>query len=154
MFGKEAMEYLKKYAYPGNVRELKNTVESTYYTTAGSIIGASQLPLEYRRINSREVGSESIIAERIYSEITGGKANFESLVKKPFLKHKFGSRVVRVVIEKALKATGGIYKNAFECLGIPESKYSVTMQFLKRHGCYLDYRPFRRSNRFDKSSNR
>jgi hypothetical protein len=65
-------------------------------------------------------------------------------VQAPFLQHQFGSSFVRVIIKRALEDSGGIYLQAFLLLRIPESRYSVTMQFLKRNNCYIDFRPFRR----------
>jgi hypothetical protein len=38
-------------------------------------------------------------------------------------------------------------------LRIPDRHYSVTIQFLKRNKCYLDFRPFRRKrNRVEPNS--
>jgi hypothetical protein len=50
---------------------------------------------------------------------------------------------VRAVIQLALEESG-MYRRAFGLLRVP-SRYSLTMQFLKRNNCYLDYRPFRRN---------
>jgi transcriptional regulator with GAF, ATPase, and Fis domain len=142
----DALELLKKYFYPGNIRELKNIIAVSYYTTLGSSIGPDDLPPEVRREDGREADSESgAAAGRLYQEILEGRGCFEDLVKAPFLQHQFGALRVRGVIQRALKDAGGKYRNALACLGIPDRRYATTIQFLKRHKCYLDYRPFRRN---------
>lgn len=143
-YSKAANELLKTYHYPGNVRELKNIVSESYYSAKGQIIEADDLPPEVRQGAGYETGSESGIAGRLYVEIIEGRATFEELVREPFLNHQFGSSVVRGVIERALKDSGGKYRDAFTLLAIPDRQYSATMQFLKRKNCYLDFRPFRR----------
>lgn len=142
-FRSEAMTLLKNYSYPGNIRELKNIVAGSYYSTAREIIGVDELPPEVHLEDPKRGGDESRMPERLYREIVEGDGTFEDLVKKPFLKRQFGSSVVREVVQLALRKTCGRYRDAFVQLRIPENRYSVTMQFLKRNNCYLDFRPFR-----------
>jgi hypothetical protein len=124
---------------------LKNIVAGSYYSTLGAIIKVQNLPPEVNRDEAGLDGSESVTANRLYREILEGKGSFENLVKAPFMSHQFGSSVVRGVIQKALRDSGGRYRDAFAQLRIPGSSYSVTMQFLKRNKCYLDFRLFRRA---------
>ena len=122
---------------------MRNIVVSSYYSTAKKSLGIDDLPPEVRRGKAVPVGPELIAAAGIYREILEGRGNFESLVQKPFLEHQFDSSFVRAIIQRALEDSGGVYMRAFLLLRIPESRYSVTMQFLKRNNCYLDFRPFR-----------
>jgi Nif-specific regulatory protein len=142
----EALELLNKYMYPGNIRELKNIVMGAYYSTVKTIMGVEDLPPEVRCEYLAASGPDSKKAEEIYLRIREGKGSFESLVKRPFLQRLFGTSLVREVIRKALKDSGGKYRDAFLLLRIPERCYSATIQFLKHHHCYLDFRPFRRSS--------
>jgi transcriptional regulator with GAF, ATPase, and Fis domain len=139
----EALELLKGYSYPGNIRELRNIVVSSYYSTAKTSLGIDDLPPEVRHGKALSAGPESSAADGIYREIFEGRGDFESLVQAPFLRHQFGSSFVRAIIQRALEDSGGIYLQAFVLLRIPESRYSVTMQFLKRNNCYINFRPFR-----------
>jgi transcriptional regulator with GAF, ATPase, and Fis domain len=143
----EALELMTQYTYPGNVRELRNIVSGSYYSTAKTSIGIDDLPPEVRCEDSMMFGSESNAAKNLYREILEGRGNFDNLVKQPFLRRHFGTSLVMAVIQMALKDSGGKYRDAFSLLRVPETRYSVTMQFLKRNKCYLDFRPFRRRRR-------
>ncbi len=142
-FSPEAMALLKRYPYPGNVRELLNVVAGSYYSSNEHTINVGDLPPEVRRDVSEAESTESGTAARLYREILDGKGNFEDRIKDPFLRHDFGSSVVRGVLRRALKESGGRYREAFRRLGIPDRRYATTMQFLKRHRCYLDFRLYR-----------
>jgi transcriptional regulator with PAS, ATPase and Fis domain len=139
----ETMQILLDYSYPGNIRELKNIVASAYYSSPGSVIGRAVLPPEVFHKDTEEIFSDASIAEKIYREILEGKGGFDDLIKAPFLKHQFGISVLKEVIQKALLDTNGVYRAALKRLGVAHQSYSVTIQFLKRHCCYLDFRQFR-----------
>ena len=143
-FSSEAMDLLKIYPYPGNVRELLNAVAGSYYAAAGRTIDVGDLPPEIRLDGFEAENSGPGIAARLYREILDGKGSFEDRIKDPFLRHEFGSSVVREVLKRALKDAGGLYRGALTRLGIPERRYASTMQFLKRHRCYLDFRLYRK----------
>ena len=142
-FTPEALELLKRYSYPGNIRELKNIVSGSYYSTVSRAIGLDSLPPEVRWADMEDIRREPDEAARLYREILEGKGNFEDLVKKPFQQRQFNAAIVRDVIQRALRDAGGRYRTAFMRLRIPDQHYALTMQFLKRNKCYLDFRPFR-----------
>ena len=79
----------------------------------------------------------------LYAAITSGEGDFDTLVRIPYLKRKLSARSVRGLIEVALRFSNGRYRDAFQKLGIPGRRYSATLNFLKRHSCYLDFKPFR-----------
>lgn len=142
-FSPNAMQLLRKYTYPGNVRELIKIVEGAYYSTRDSILDISHLPLDVRDEVPRESNSDPDIAEELFNEILEKGGSFADLLKKPFSRHQLGPSVVRGVLHRALKQAKGNYREAFAILGIPARQYSPTMLFLKRNNCYLDYRSFR-----------
>jgi transcriptional regulator with GAF, ATPase, and Fis domain len=142
---REAKEILCSYHYPGNIRELKNTISEAYYSAEGERIDVSNLPSGLRRIDTANSPERSEIASRLYDQIIEGIGDFEKLVRKPFMKHQFGAHVVRGVIERGLRDSDGKYRDCFSLLRIPDRRYAMVMQFLKRHDCYVDFRPFRRN---------
>jgi Nif-specific regulatory protein len=143
-FSQETKEVLNKYSYPGNIRELKNIVAEAYYSAKGERLGIGELPIELRGLGTIDSLAHNDVAGRLYGEIMDGLGDFEKLVRRPFMKHQFGASVVREVIERALRDSGGKYRDAFSLLKIPDRRYAMTMQFLKRHNCYVDFRSFRR----------
>jgi len=144
----DAYNLLLQYAYPGNIRELKNNVESSYYLAAGRIIDVADLQPEIGGSLISHSG-EGHKAREIYEHLRGGKTDFEEAVKKPFLKRALTRKTVTEIMRVALIEAGGRYREAFRLLQIPDSSYSVMMLFLKRHKCYLDFRPFRHNQRND-----
>jgi len=146
-FSPEAFGFLSSYSYPGNVRELRNIVLGCYYTAKGSVIELADLPQQVRSSERAAVQrgeSDEYSPEEIYQSILRGEGNFADLVREPFLQRQFGKGVVRQVIRRALVDSRGRYRKALRLLRIPDETYRVTIQFLKRNDCYLDFRPFRK----------
>jgi Nif-specific regulatory protein len=147
-FSQEAHATLMHYSYPGNVRELKNIVDGSYYSTPGVVIHVTHLPAEVLHgeggAGSWDPGSA---AWQVYKRIRDGLGGFDNLVKTPFLNREIGCGHVRQIIHLALAETGGRYRDSFRLLGIPSREYAIMMQFLKRNGCYLDFRRYRKTSR-------
>ncbi len=147
-FSREARALLVAYRFPGNVRELKNIVEGSYYSTHGSIIDVEHLPTEVREGSGVGTMSEPDPAVwQIYRSIRDGHGGFDRLVKSPFLRRRIGSAQVRQVIHLALAEAEGRYRDAFRLLGLPEREYATMIQFLKRNDCYLDFRAYRKGQK-------
>ncbi|HSW38669.1 MAG TPA: sigma-54-dependent Fis family transcriptional regulator, partial [Acidobacteriota bacterium] len=140
----EALTLLKRYSYPGNIRELKNIIAGAYYSTKGLVIGPRELPPEVHGEWRVDASVESFSAARTYQEIIEGRGTFAELVKEPFLKHQLSSSFVKEIIEMALRDSGGRYRDALFRLRIPDRRYAATIQLLKRHNCCPDFRQFRR----------
>ena len=149
-FSPEAMRYLCRYPYPGNVRDLYNVVQGAYFSCTSRIIGPEHLDPRVTKF-ALEPLRETLSAKSIYDGILGGNGTFDDLVKDPYLRRQIPSSTVRRVLEKALVAEGGNYRNALRSLAVPDDKYAITLQFLKRHDCYLDFRSFRKRLRSKRS---
>ncbi len=145
-FAPEALSLLEQYRFPGNVRELANTVESSYYSAPGRLIGVEHLPAVFRTANRARIISwdPDHRAKYLLRQMQQGRGTFQDLVKEPFVRHRLGTDVLRQLIILALKQTRGSYKEAFRLLKIPDRDYIIHMQFLKRHDCCPDFRPYRR----------
>lgn len=103
----EAMEYLQKYSWPGNIRELENVIERAYNLVNGDVIRVEHLP-------------ENIIKHKWTLQL--GKLN------------KALNEIEKQSLINALKASGGNKSKAAEMLGI--SRASL-YQKLKKHGISL-----------------
>ncbi len=95
---KEAVDFLLKYNYPGNVRELENIIERAVVLARGNIISANDLPMNIRGLKGEDtfsVDSSSTLNEQV-----------EALEKR--------------LIYDALKQTNGNQTQAGKLLGITE----------------------------------
>jgi transcriptional regulator with GAF, ATPase, and Fis domain/tetratricopeptide (TPR) repeat protein len=144
-FSPQALDLLKRYSYPGNVRELINAVGRGFYTSQGPVIEVEHLPPEMRQPSGAGESSALIEgrAREIYISIRAGRGTFEDLVRAPFKGRKLSPEVVAGVVCLALADTRGRYRDALALLGVGEADYHITMSFLKRHGCCPDFRRFR-----------
>lgn len=101
----EAMEILRRYQYPGNVRELENIIERTVALEPSAVILPESLPKHM--LETKEEVSGHIDAHAIQIDDTKGielerlTADFE-----------------RALLIKALEQTGGVKKKAAKLLNI------------------------------------
>jgi transcriptional regulator with GAF, ATPase, and Fis domain len=126
----DAMEKLRAYKYPGNVRELENIVESAVYTTPAGVIQADDIVLPHQSGSSWP--EEELIV-----------GNFWDTIATPFAERLITRTQVEHVIRKGLKQTRGSYKKLLPLFQIPESDYKRFMDFLRRSHCRIDFRQFR-----------
>jgi len=92
-FEAEALEVLKTYRWPGNVRQLRNVIERALIVTRGPLIGLADLPADLRRGG----GSGSTFEVRLGASLDG---------------------VEREVIKRTIEFAGGNKSRAAEILGI------------------------------------
>ncbi|MBI3399053.1 MAG: sigma-54-dependent Fis family transcriptional regulator [Deltaproteobacteria bacterium] len=113
----EAMEFLVKHPYPGNIRELENIIERAVALEPTDIILPESLP-EYVRSQKSEVRSQNII------EIEGQASPLSSGIMSPeipsegFNIEKNIEDYEKAIILDALKKSGGVKKKAAELLGL------------------------------------
>ncbi len=107
----EAIVALKKYNYPGNVRELENIMERAVALCGSKEIKLQDLPPHIIDIyNSQKYASQSGTLSKVSppSQIPDDGIELEKLV----------AEFEKDIIEKALKKTGGVKKHAARLLGI------------------------------------
>ncbi len=100
---KEAMDLMKKYDYPGNVRELENIIERTVALEGGATILPESLPPFVNTPTGRKAWGNS---EGI--EITEDGVDLERVLEQ----------IEKELIIKALHVSGGVKKKAANLLGI------------------------------------
>lgn len=101
----EAMDALKRYHYPGNVRELENIIERTVALEPNAIILPESLPRHM--LESQAAATPSLDANKIEIDTTKG-IELEKLV----------AEFERTLLIKALQQTGGVKKKAARLLAI------------------------------------
>lgn len=98
----EAMEILKNYNYPGNVRELENMIERTVALEAGSTILPESLPPMVNTSTGRKMASSQEI------EIGDGGLDLDKVM----------GQIEKELLVKAIHAAGGVKKKAAKLLHI------------------------------------
>jgi two-component system response regulator PilR (NtrC family) len=98
----EAMEILKKYDYPGNVRELENLIERTVALEGGSMILPESLPPMVNTTSGRKMASSH--------EIEMGDEGVEL--------DKVMGQIEKELLIKAIHSANGVKKRAAKLLHI------------------------------------
>jgi len=109
-FSPEAIEKIRRYAWPGNVRELQNSIERAVLLSDDEIIGAHNLTLEGR--------AEGVDVTSVDT------MNLEELE--------------RGAIQRALRATHGVQKDAADLLGVTPRVLNYKIQILD-----IDWKTYR-----------
>ncbi len=104
--GNEAMEVLKRYHYPGNVRELENIIERTVALEPSPMILPESLPRHMLEAQQPSASGQ-LDANRIEIDVETG-IDLERLV----------ADFERTLLTKALQQTGGVKKKAAKLLAI------------------------------------
>lgn len=98
----EAMEILKKYNYPGNVRELENMIERTVALEGGSTILPESLPPMVNTSTGRKMASSNEI------EIGDDGLDLDKVM----------GQIEKELLVKAIHSAGGVKKKAAKLLHI------------------------------------
>ncbi len=98
----EAMELLKKYDYPGNVRELENIIERTVALEGGSTILPESLPPFVNTPSGRKLASTHEI------QVTEDGLDLDKIM----------GQIEKELLIKAIHAAGGVKKRAAKLLNI------------------------------------
>lgn len=98
----EAMDLLKRYNYPGNVRELENIIERTVALEGGATILPESLPAFVNTPAGRKLASSHEI------EITEDGVDLEKVI----------GQIEKEILIKAIHAAGGVKKKAAKLLSI------------------------------------
>jgi transcriptional regulator with PAS, ATPase and Fis domain len=132
-FSRDALTKLQTYAFPGNVRELENIVESALYTAAGSIVQADDVTLPH----------DVQIVEDMTDVVVD---NFWESVAKPYADRLITRAFVEQLVRRGLAQTNGSYRRLVAHFKLPDSDYKRFMDFLRRHHCNVDFRQYRKKD--------
>ena len=127
----DAMEKLLAYHYPGNIRELQNLIESSYYMSDTEIIASDAIALP----------TDALVREPVEDVVVD---DFWESVARPYTDRLITKRQVEAVIRRGLIQTNGSYRKVVHLFNMPDKDYKRFMDFLRRHRCNVDFRPYRR----------
>jgi len=127
----DALDRLTAYAFPGNVRELQNVIESAYYMSESETLGIDEVVLP----------TDALVREPVNEVIVD---DFWESVARPYAERSITKKQVESVIRRGLAQTGGNYRKLTRLFNMPQTDYKRFMDFLRRHRCNVDFRPYRR----------
>jgi transcriptional regulator with PAS, ATPase and Fis domain len=148
---------LERYPWPGNVRELQNLVEQLVSLTTRDVIELNDLPSPIRQcaaIGPVAPGMERRRAagDQLFARMASGTGDFWKAVYEPFMARDLTRSDLKSLITRALEATEGNYREVLALFGMPPHDYKRFLNFLVRHDCAADFRPYRRSGRASAAS--
>jgi transcriptional regulator with PAS, ATPase and Fis domain len=144
----EAWELLEAYDWPGNVRELQNLIEQLASMFPAGLVEADDLPSPLRRpqfvYGRGGRDRRRSVVDELFGSLTAGTSSFWSDVYERFIARDLTRKDLRELISRGLAAGHGNYRELVRLFRLPDSDYKRLLNFLVRHDCAVDYRPFRR----------
>jgi DNA-binding NtrC family response regulator len=159
MLDPSARQCLQEYAWPGNIRELKNVVERLVVKQRGGCFQVRDLPEEVRgTFGSSSPDAAAAGADRqeiartpqapetvpslLWRRLQMGE-NFWTCVAEPFRNHDLTRNQIRTLIQQGLNETRGSYRALLRVLNLPEEDYKRVLSFLRQHDCHVPFQRFR-----------
>jgi transcriptional regulator with PAS, ATPase and Fis domain len=146
-----ALECLKRYAWPGNIRQLKNIAERLIVAGGVGPIVVEELPPEVQgapeepRLSENPSLTPSRTEELLNRMLVGGES-FWSAVYGPFMTRDLTRDDVRFIVGRGLLKTRGNYAGLMRAFNMTPDDYKRFLNFLRKHQCQLNFHPFRASS--------
>jgi hypothetical protein len=83
------------------------------------------------------------VADDLFDRLTAGTASFWSDVYDRFMDRDLTRQDLRDLMARGLAASGGSYREMLRLYGMSDDGYKRFVNFIVRHGCAVDFRPFR-----------
>ena len=151
----QAMDVLRTYRWPGNIRELKNVIERLILKEPGSAVGPADLPADLTRPpdtprldgSSDDAASSSARPTRTADDLATlmlvHGESFWSVVYPIFMSRDLTRSDLRRVIHVGLESTHGNYRQLVARFNMPDRDYKRFLAFLRQHDCHLPFQYFR-----------
>jgi DNA-binding NtrC family response regulator/serine/threonine protein kinase/tetratricopeptide (TPR) repeat protein len=139
-FGADVLNDLALHDFPGNVRELQNVIERSFYASPEQMIATAVL----QKANASGGDLEDEM-EGWFRDLTDGRKSFWTAVHDSYKRRDISRERVLALVDLGLRSTQGNYKAVASMFKIREADYRRFMDFLRRNNCLLDFRPYRRA---------
>ncbi len=142
-FSSNALTMLKRYPWPGNVREVQAMVDTGFHLSEGDVIEPGDIGefLE-NAARARELDRLPLSdrATDAYERMADEHGSFWEEVYGPYMSRELSRAEVRDIVAQGLEATRGSYKKLLGPFGIAASDYLRFMDFLRHHRLKPDSR--------------
>jgi len=141
-FAPGVIQHLSSQRFPGNVRELQNTIERAFFSTHGVMI--TEVPFDS---SPTDLGHPAPLVEiqNWFKDISEGRKDFWSAIYKRYKRRDIPREKVVAFVDFGLRSTRGNYKSMASVFRMQEKDYRRFMDFLRRNDCLLDFRPYRKA---------
>src|SRR5262249_24062599 len=129
VFSVNALNSLLSHPFPGNIRELQNSIERGYFMASGKTI--SSIPIEGTSPDVDPVQE----AKLWLSDLSEGRKDFWIAIHDRYKRRDISREKVTALIDLGLRTTRGSYKNLASLLHIRPGEYRRLMDFLRRSKC-------------------
>jgi len=151
----DALAWITNYDWPGNVRQLRNTVERLVVRGDGETVTAEQLATRMDPSGvaaaaaaapvalAADVSVPHTVADAVYDRMVKHRESFWSAVHAAYMVRDLTRRDVRAIITRGLQETAGNYKMLVELFNMDRGDYKRFLNFLRKHDCQLPFADFR-----------
>ncbi len=127
------IEYFQNYSFPGNVRELKNIVETGFWLSNQHIIALDDMTTKIKRLRGRR--NEDVFMKTVlqhYARMVEEQESFWTAVREPFLNRDLNRREVKAILTEGLKKARN-YKELIAVFNVEPQDYKKFLNFLQDH---------------------
>ena len=135
-FSSESDDILRRYDWPGNVREIKSLVETGYCLSDNEVIEPRHFldSLEQAaRLGQLRKVPLCDIETRCYEQMVEEQGCFWDVVHRPYMDRELSRAQVRDIVARGLAGSQGSYKRVLALFGMPDEDYLRFMDFLRHH---------------------
>jgi transcriptional regulator with PAS, ATPase and Fis domain len=141
-----AWRVLESHHWPGNVREVQNVVEQLSSLGHDRELGVGDMPAYTTArtpVQPRAGDRRRDHIDGLFDTLINGTAEFWRDVYEVFMDRDMTRQEVRHLITRGLAVADGSYRGLLHVLRLPGEDYKRFLNFLVRHECAVDFRPFR-----------
>ncbi len=144
-FTDAAIALLRRYHFPGNIRELQNVVEQAVWLSGETVVDVEHVAscLEPSTATGFTRERRRQPADDLYDALVSRGSSFWEHIHPMFLTRDITRHDLRELIHRGLTTTGGNYRSLLRLFGIAEDDYKRFLNFLAAHDCSLDVRAYR-----------
>jgi len=145
----DVLNAIVEYAWPGNVRQMKNVAERLIVRAQQSMVTLADLPPEiagHARPATTIVPpqpKERAAIEQVFDRMVKQRESFWSVVYPDFMARDLTRSDLRFIVKRGLQETSGSYKMLVELLNMKPTDYKRFLNFLRKHECHVPFERFR-----------
>ena len=141
-------ELLTSYHWPGNIRELRNVVESTVLRVDDGVISVKDLPPQFEQSTRRPATPSQppagpSVAQALYDEMVIRGRSFWSVVYDPFMARDITRQDLREIIRIGLQQNFGTYRMLVKSFHMQPDEYKRFLNVLRTFDCHIPVQSFR-----------